>query len=475
VDYKLNFMKKLLLFVVIMLTGILAYCQPAARGELFQRDSAVYKPPSDKFQLMAHTNKDVVYWDGTKWRTIVTGSSSSALPSQTGHNGHYLGSNGTTALWKDAFANPVIPALKYNATATTNFFTFPTGERLFYMRGDSTYSDAGRGLTSIQNANYYWGRNAGSLTSTGGGSNLGLMDSALVKITSGFGNIALGEQALANATNSNYSVGIGYFAGNKNNASGLIAIGDKAFVSNTTGGFNIGIGTSAGLSNTTGASNVLVGTSNFQYTRVGSFNTGMGSGVFAHLDSGSNNTGFGWHIHHYGTLADNNTYVGYGIAETASGDNNNAFFGYAAGKYVTNQDSMIILNSLDRTNYTGDTANSPIVIFENTSLASQRIKLNGDVYVNGNLVPTILTGSATLSFPTFGANQANTLTITVNGAADGDVVALGTPNAATIGTTTGIVYFAWVSGTNTVSIKAVNTSGGPLSPVSSTFKVKVFK
>jgi len=82
-----------------------------------------------------------------------------------------------------------------------------------------------------------------------------------------------------------------------------------------------------------------------------------------------------------------------------------------------------------------------------------------------------LRGSATLDFGSTAANGESDLTITVTGAADGDVVSLGVPNASA---TTG-VFFAWVSATNTVTVRFHNTSGGSTDPASGTFKVTVTK
>jgi len=80
-------------------------------------------------------------------------------------------------------------------------------------------------------------------------------------------------------------------------------------------------------------------------------------------------------------------------------------------------------------------------------------------------------GSATLDFGSTAANSETDLTITVTGAADGDVVSLGVPNAsATTGT-----FFAWVSAANTVTVRFHNGSGGSVDPASGTFKVTVTK
>ena len=82
----------------------------------------------------------------------------------------------------------------------------------------------------------------------------------------------------------------------------------------------------------------------------------------------------------------------------------------------------------------------------------------------------ILYGNAVLDFPSTSAGGTQDLTITVTGAADGDVVSLGTPN----GSVGSGLYFAWVSSSNTVTVRFFNPTGGSINPTSGTFKVKVF-
>ena len=83
-----------------------------------------------------------------------------------------------------------------------------------------------------------------------------------------------------------------------------------------------------------------------------------------------------------------------------------------------------------------------------------------------------LTGSATLDFPSTTTLLSADLTITVTGAADGDVVSLGVPNAAVNANT---CYTAWVSAANTVTVRFNNYSSGTVNPASGTFKVFVTK
>jgi len=81
----------------------------------------------------------------------------------------------------------------------------------------------------------------------------------------------------------------------------------------------------------------------------------------------------------------------------------------------------------------------------------------------------VLAASATLDFPSTSAGGTQDLTITVTGAIDGDPVTLGTPN----GSVGSGLYFAWVSTSNTVTVRFYNPTGGSINPTSGTFKVKV--
>ena len=83
-----------------------------------------------------------------------------------------------------------------------------------------------------------------------------------------------------------------------------------------------------------------------------------------------------------------------------------------------------------------------------------------------------LTGSATLNFGNTNAGESADLTITVTGAADGDVVAIGVPNVSVNANT---CYTAWVSAANTVTVRFKNYSGSAVDPASGTFKAFVTK
>ena len=84
----------------------------------------------------------------------------------------------------------------------------------------------------------------------------------------------------------------------------------------------------------------------------------------------------------------------------------------------------------------------------------------------------ILTAVATLDFPNTNAQLSSDLTITVPGAALGDVVVLGVPNASV---NANACYTAFVSAANTVSVRLNNFSAGAINPASGSFRVTVFK
>jgi hypothetical protein len=89
-----------------------------------------------------------------------------------------------------------------------------------------------------------------------------------------------------------------------------------------------------------------------------------------------------------------------------------------------------------------------------------------------NNQPNGLKASATLDFGNTAAQTSADLTITVTGAADGDIVIVGPVNASTNANT---CFTAWVSAANTVTVRFNNYSAGAVDPASGTFRVYVIK
>ena len=83
---------------------------------------------------------------------------------------------------------------------------------------------------------------------------------------------------------------------------------------------------------------------------------------------------------------------------------------------------------------------------------------------------TTFTGSAALNFNTTNSQSSSDLTMTVTGASTGDVVSLGVPTAAILPNS---CYTAWVSATNTVTVRFNNYDNASQNPTSGTFNVIV--
>jgi len=99
------------------------------------------------------------------------------------------------------------------------------------------------------------------------------------------------------------------------------------------------------------------------------------------------------------------------------------------------------------------------------------IRANAGLTVGDAMVKKILSNTGTLDFPAITAPNTSDLTITVTGAAVGDVVSVGAPNGSVTAAT---IFTGWVSSANTVTVRASAFTGTP-NPASGTFRVTVFQ
>jgi hypothetical protein len=106
-----------------------------------------------------------------------------------------------------------------------------------------------------------------------------------------------------------------------------------------------------------------------------------------------------------------------------------------------------------------------------TTFTGPVTSLNGFISGTGARLTSVLTGSAALNFPSISAVSQADLTITVTGAAVNDEVALGLPAAPAAG----LVFNAFVSAANTVTIRASNITASAVDAASATYSVAVFK
>ena len=98
------------------------------------------------------------------------------------------------------------------------------------------------------------------------------------------------------------------------------------------------------------------------------------------------------------------------------------------------------------------------------------VSQNGFIAGTGSATITkVLTASASLNFPSISAASQADLTITVTGAAVGDEVMMSLPAAPAAG----LVFNAFVSAANTVTIRASNITASPVDPAAATYGVIV--
>jgi hypothetical protein len=91
--------------------------------------------------------------------------------------------------------------------------------------------------------------------------------------------------------------------------------------------------------------------------------------------------------------------------------------------------------------------------------------LNGFIAGDGSTITKLRSGSASLNFGSIGAAAQADLTITIAGAAVGDEVIMALPAAPTAG----IIFNAFVSAANTVTIRASNITAAPVDPAEATY------
>lgn len=250
------------------------------------------------------------------------------------------------------------------------------------------------------------------------------------------------------------------------------ALGVDTLNANTTGSANTAFGYNALFANTTGSNNVAFGFESLLTLTTGSGNTSIGYNCGNGVTTGSNNTFLG-----------NVTGLGATLSNTiiiADGANNQRIYANSSGQIGINNTSPSANLHLPAGTVTAGTAPLKLTAGTNLTVAEDgAVEYDGTNYFASQgtvryYIPKTLMVTATLDFPNTAAGSSATLTVTVTGAADGDIVKLGIP-IASIDSGAG-VYYAYVSGTDTVTVQYVNTRLSlSNNPASGVFRIAVEK
>ena len=311
---------------------------------------------------------------------------------------------------------------------------------------------------------------------------------------------AVGSAAALNLTGSGTgdffgaASGFGYTTGTLNSFYGLSS-GSQGTSTTNTGSNNVVMGansfnTNSGLGAIANNRNVSIGV--LSMPRVGNaandnVTIGYGGGNGASTGTsitGKNNIAIGSMSVLPSITADNQ--ITFWTAATGGTGGYNALTRFTGGGWLVNATTSTVTTqtasaALEVNGTTGGVLFPRLTTAQRNAIASPAAGLSvynsslatNDVYTTAwYQQPNGLTGSGTLDFPSTGAHSSSDLTITVTGAADGDMVILGVPNASV---TNDSNYSAWVSAPNTVTVRFNHYGSGNSNPASGPFKVYVIK
>jgi uncharacterized coiled-coil protein SlyX len=191
------------------------------------------------------------------------------------------------------------------------------------------------------------------------------------------GNTAEGQDALLSLTSGLYNTALGLFSLRVNTTGSFnTATGAGTLLSNT-GSDNTATGAGALLSNTSGVSNTATGESALFSNTTGSFNTADGSGALLENTTGTDNTARGLDALFNNTTGNTNMAIGNAALNSNTTGSDNTVIGFNSGFAVTTANNVICIGArvaganVSNTCYIGS-------IFGQTSSAGTAVFINSD-------------------------------------------------------------------------------------------------
>jgi hypothetical protein len=171
-------------------------------------------------------------------------------------------------------------------------------------------------------------------------------DNALVGVTTGVSNSALGFSTLLLDTTGGFNTAVGARA-MINNSTGDFntAVGFIALASNTTGSNNTAIGQAALVSSTTTSGNTAIGSFALSDDTTGSGNTATGDVALSFTTTGSSNTADGFQALLNNTTGNSNTAIGLSALLFSATGSNNIALGASAGTNLTTGSNNIYIGN----------------------------------------------------------------------------------------------------------------------------------
>jgi len=188
------------------------------------------------------------------------------------------------------------------------------------------------------------GVGGGALALNNADANTALGAAALLLNTTGTQNTAVGADALVNNDTGSSNTANGSFAlfsnieGNRNTAIGFHAL------ENNTGNSNTAVGADTLGANTTGFNNIAIGNTSLGTNTAGIGNTAVGPAALPSNNVGNDNTAVGGFALPLNTGGDNNTAIGTFALTNSTGSGNTAL-GHLAGEHMTTADNVISIGS----------------------------------------------------------------------------------------------------------------------------------